>query len=890
MPVIDQLTAALTGRYDIEREIGAGGMATVFLANDVRHQRPVAVKVLNPELGAVLGVERFLAEIRVTANLQHPNLLPLFDSGEVAGLLFYVMPFVEGESLRARLEREKQLSIDEAVRIAAAVASALAYAHAHGVIHRDLKPENVLLQAGQPVIADFGIALAVSKAGGARVTQTGLSLGTPQYMSPEQAAGDRAIDGRSDIYALGCILYEMLVGDPPHTGSTVQAIIAKVLTERPANARSLRASVPVHVAFAVEKALEKLPADRWEDASHFADALQGRLMPAAERGDGAVVESEMAQRSRRPRSLSRLLMAVPWALAAVSTALTAWMVVRTPAPTSRGVVRLTFIPPKGARLSNSLGALGAISPDGRFLVYSGESPSGRQLWVRDLSQFAPRALAGSDNPRAPVFSADGKWVAYFDVVGLVYRKISLDGGTSITLFSNPEAYGVTWIRGDSLVFSHTPGVTAISRLYRMSAAGGTQIALLPADTSRASPAQLYPVAAPDGRTVFFIERTASGTTASDVIAVMSIDLPTITRTGISGTRVLGFSDGTLYYVQGDGVVMTVPFDLKRRHASGQPTPTSETVQLDGGVPKVSLSASGDLLYVAGSAAARPVFVRSGGQAIPLLNAERRFAFPRLSPDGTRIAIAISDANRTDVWIYTLASGSLERLTSEGSVNDRPEWSPDGRRVLFRSNRTGIASLWWQPVDGSGAAERVTPELDVAVQEGMISPDGRNLVYRVDSRAQARDIFMMALDGTQKPKPFLATPFDELTPRFSPDGKWIAYTSTESGRDEVYVRPFPGPGGRVIVSDSGGTEPLWSRDGRRLFYRHGDELVAVKMSVGSTLTVSGRELVLKGAYLSDRLHPMYDVTRDGDRFVMLQGGEGELQLSVVLGWARSMRAR
>ena len=237
---IAQLNTALAGRYVVEKEIGRGGMATVFLARDLRHDRLVALKLLDPELGAVLGVERFLSEIKVTANLQHPHLLPLFDSGEADGLLFYVMPFVDGESLRARLHREKQLPTDEAIVIAVAVASALEYAHQQGVIHRDLKPENILLQAGQAVVADFGIALAVSKAGGARVTQTGLSLGTPQYMSPEQATGDRVIDRRSDIYSLAAVTYEMLTGEPPHTGSTMQAIIARVLTDRP---RSVRATV-----------------------------------------------------------------------------------------------------------------------------------------------------------------------------------------------------------------------------------------------------------------------------------------------------------------------------------------------------------------------------------------------------------------------------------------------------------------------------------------------------------------------------------------------------------------------------------------------------------------------------------------------------------------------
>src|SRR5947207_978734 len=270
------LKTGLSGRYEIERQIGRGGMATVYLARDLKHDRRVALKVLNPELGAILGVERFLSEIKVTANLQHPNLLPLFDSGEVSGLLFYVMPYVEGESLRQRLDREKQLPVDEAVRIAVAIAGALDYAHQHHVIHRDLKPENILLQHGQPVIAHFRIALAVSNAGGARVTQTGLSFGTPQYMSPEQATVDRVIDGRTDIYSLAAMTYEMLTGEAPHTGTSAQAIIAKLMTEEVRPLTVLRRTVPVHVDAAVRHGLEKLAADRFASAGDFALPSPGR--------------------------------------------------------------------------------------------------------------------------------------------------------------------------------------------------------------------------------------------------------------------------------------------------------------------------------------------------------------------------------------------------------------------------------------------------------------------------------------------------------------------------------------------------------------------------------------------------------------------------------------
>src|SRR5687768_13001590 len=315
MPTTDRLNSALSGRYALERLIGEGGMATVYLARDVRHNRKVALKVLKPDLGAIVGVDRFLAEIQVTANLQHPNLLPLFDSGAADNLLFYVMPFIEGESLRARIDREKQLPVDDSLKIATSVASALDYAHRHGVIHRDLKPENVLLHDGNALVADFGIALAVSNAGGNRITQTGLSLGTPQYMSPEQATGDRVIDARSDIYSLGALTYEMLTGEPPHTGTTSQAIIARVLTEKPRSIRSSRPSVPVHLAQAVERALEKLPADRFASARELAAAMEERVPSATVASDtpsGAVADRETIDRPKR-----RMIALAPWMAAAV---------------------------------------------------------------------------------------------------------------------------------------------------------------------------------------------------------------------------------------------------------------------------------------------------------------------------------------------------------------------------------------------------------------------------------------------------------------------------------------------------------------------------------------------------------------------------------------------
>src|SRR5256712_541392 len=385
---LERLGAALAEHYAIERELGAGGMATVYLARDLKHDRHVALKVLRPELAAVLGIERFLSEIRVTAHLQHPHILPLFDSGQAGGLIYYVMPHVEGESLRQRLEREKQLPIAEALMLAGGVGSALDYAHRHGVIHRDIKPENVLFQDGQAVVADFGIALALSAAGGSRLTETGLSLGTPQYMSPEQATGDRLIDARSDIYSLASVLYEMLAGEPPHTGPTVQSVIAKVLTDRPRPLRQLRESVPPHVEAAVLKALAKVPADRFQTAAEFVDALARPGWAAA-----------LATPGRFGRVAARDV--APWAVAGLATgfALWAWLRPR-PEPLARPVARFTLALPPSAPLPEA-GPTRALSPDGSRIVYVSSLVTGNQLFSRKRDLLEPGPIARTQKPRTP---------------------------------------------------------------------------------------------------------------------------------------------------------------------------------------------------------------------------------------------------------------------------------------------------------------------------------------------------------------------------------------------------------------------------------------------------------------------------------------------------------
>src|SRR5512146_75622 len=480
-----RLSAALADRYRIERELGAGGMATVYLAQDLKHDRKVAIKVLHPDLAAALGAQRFLSEIKTTANLQHPHILPLHDSGEAGGLLFYVMPYVEGESLRDRLKRETPLPIDDAVRLAREVASALDYAHRQGVIHRDIKPENILLHDGSALVADFGIALAVQRAGGERMTQTGLSLGTPQYMSPEPARGEKQIDARTDVYALGAVLYEMLTGDPPFTGSTVQAIVAKVISAEPEPVTMLRKSTPQPVAATVHRALEKLPADRFATAQAFADALTAPVVPVAP-GTGAPHRgraSDWRAALGHPLVLGIAIIAV----AATSFAAREWIELRRAA--AGGVQRFAVdVPPT---IHGAVGTSLAISPDGSAVIFSGTDADGvSRLFLRRLDELTVAPIPGTESGVRPFFSPDGQWLAFW-VAGRL-MKVDLRGGAPQPIGDVVDMNGGTWTRDGTIV------VSTNSRLVLVPAAGGTTRTTAPLDSARGEASQFFPTATPDG--------------------------------------------------------------------------------------------------------------------------------------------------------------------------------------------------------------------------------------------------------------------------------------------------------------------------------------------------------------------------------------------------------
>jgi serine/threonine-protein kinase len=869
------LTAALADRYAIQGELGRGGMATVFLARDLRHDRRVAVKVLNPELGAVLGVERFLAEIRVTANLQHPNLLPLFDSGEAGGQLFYVMPFVEGESLRARLEREKQLPVDEAIRISVAVANALEYAHGLGVIHRDLKPENILLQAGQPVVADFGIALAVSKAGGTRVTQTGLSLGTPQYMSPEQATADRVIDSRSDIYSLAAVTYEMLAGEAPLAGPTAQAIIARLLTERPRPIREHRPTVPEHVEAVLERALEKLPADRIATAREFADALSGRTGVATTH-----------RRATRPPARGRLAVAAPWviAIAAAIAAIRGWTRPSAGAQDDP-VVRYELSFPPAQRPASALiftGATLAVSPNGRQFVFSVADSAGTHLELRGVNELRGQPLSGGKGGRLAEFSPDGSWIAFVSEDSKL-KKVAVRGGGPITLCDLPTPSGLTWISNESIAFSRLGGMVDRG-MWRVSASGGEPVRLTSLDSTSGEVLQWSPRTVPGGRYVLYTSVLGSLTAGHVGVASVETGVARAVKS-LPASYVLGYQDGRVIFVRADGTVHAARLDL-RTGTAGDPVPIMDSVAVFLSWAAAALSPSGTLITTRGYGLSRVVMVDQRGLVTPLIEQVRAFAHPKFSPDGRRLALTIGASGGSDIWLYDTVSRSIERVTTDRG-SDRAEWTPDGRRLVYSANRRqGRYGLWWQSVDASDEPEALY-STDNPIREVSVGPDG--IAFREDTPGRARDILYLKL-ADRKVSTVVSTPADDLMPRVSRDGKWLAYISDESGNYEVYVRPFPGGGGRVAVSTGGGTEPVWAPDSRAIYYRNGTKLMvaSVVAGPGNRFVIGDRRQLFEGAYAGHPYHQNYDVTRDGKSFVMIQPDDQDRKVVVIMNWMAEVR--
>jgi len=788
------------------------------------------------------------------------------------------MPYIEGESLRDRLTRDKQLSIPDAVRLATEVASALDYAHRRGIVHRDIKPENILLHDGQALVADFGIALAAVRAGDSRMTQTGMSLGTPAYMSPEQAMGERDIGPRSDLYALGAMTYEMLVGDPPFTGSTVQSIVAKVMTEKPVPPTRIRDTIPANVEHAVLTALQKLPADRFATAKEFSDALAH----AGRSGNyAATVATGTTRPTRptRPARLSRLAAAV--ALAGLgAAAMYLGLRTRLAASTAPQTLRFSLGLPPDVRIATPITNPIAISPDGDVIAFSGRMGDGPlQIFVRRMDEIGAEAVPGTEGGEQPFFSPDGKAIAFF--ANHQMKKVAVTGGPPTILADLPggPAYGACWVPDGRIVVSRG------NKLVLVPAGGGAPSLLSPTDTAT-DRLLMNPKVLPDGKTV--IATRWRGSTVSAGLWVAPIGEGKASDLELPGSYILGMIDNYLVYDTQAGMLMAVPFDLGRRKVTGPPVSVLDGIAVGAnGAAQAALSRNGTLVYQTGALLRHIVLTDLHGTTIMKVAEPNRYSVPRFSPDGMRISIGLLNQGTADVWMYDRRSQTLGRITTEGDVNDRADWTPDGKRIVFRSNRSGPLALWSQPADGTGKAELVLRDPEADIWEGVPTADGKSMIYRTGTIGTA-DIWIRDLTGDSPRRPLASTPFTEWSGRPSGDGKWLAYESNETGDYQVYVRPIIGDG-RLQVSVDGGVEPVWSPDGKHLYYRHGDEFISATIATTPELAVVGREILFKGDYPVTTGHANYDVSPDGKQFLLLRPVADSVRAIVVYDWAREFRA-
>ena len=814
------------GPYEIASAIGAGGMGEVYRARDTKLKRDVAIKVLPESYASDRDrLARSQREAEVLASLNHPNIAAIYGLEESDGRRALVMELVEGETLADRIARGA-IPLEEALPIAKQITEALEAAHEQGIVHRDLKPANIKVRADSTVkVLDFGLAKLNESAGSwqqaagsaslsptitspAMMTSVGVLLGTAAYMSPQQAKG-REEDKRSDIWAFGCVVFEMLTGKRAFAGDDVQDTLVAVLRDAP-DWSLLPANTPAPILKLLQRCLEK---DRKRRLDSAADA---RL----EIDDALTASPPTNLRTYEPAN--RRLGVLPWAIAVISLIIASATVVlwapwrAAPAPAA---VRMSAELGADASLVTDQGAAAVPSPDGRLLVFAAQKNGAgdSQLLVRRLDQLQATPLSGTEGARNPFFSPDGQWVGFFASGKL--KKISVTGGAVVTLCDAPNGRGGTWGEDGTIVFA--PDNVNQVRLRRVPSAGGTP---QPVTTlAQGETTHRWPQMLPGGKALLYASAPTTNSAWEDASLVVQ-PLPAgerkvVVRGGYYGRYL---PSGHLVYLH-EGTLFAAPFDLDRLEVTGPSVPVLEGVLANfGGTggAQVAVSGTGTLVYLPGqnqTTDAPIVWMDRSGKILPLRATAAVWSNPQFAPDGRRLAVDISDKQQTDVWVYEWARDTLTRLTFDPAHSEKPVWTPDGHRIVFRSQRNGgTYNLYWQRADGTGDVQRLTESKNQQFT-GSWHPSGKFLGFYETNSQTSEDLMILPMDGDEASgwKPgtatvFLNSPFREREPTFSPDGRWLAYMSNESGRDEIYVRPFPGPGGKWQVSSAGGQGPTWSR--------------------------------------------------------------------------------
>ncbi len=882
---------SLANRYEIISELGKGGMGEVYLAEDTNLKRQVAVKVL-PQPFALdkERLARFGREARLLASLSHPNIATIHGLEKSDDQQFLVMELVKGNTL-AEMLKKGPVPVDETLEICRQIAEGLESAHEKGIIHRDLKPANIkVTPEGKVKVLDFGIAKAFrekledtdlikSPTITDEITRPGLILGTAAYMSPEQAKS-KSVDKRTDIWAFGCILFECLTGKRAFEGETASETIASILKGEP-EWNELPAATHMDIRALIRRCLQK---DRNRRQHDIADARIEIEETLAE-GTGQFQKTFKAAQEVRTKGWRRI---APWSLFSVTVIIAAiafWSPWRSEQPLKKSITQFVINLPSTETLDPSLRPAVAISPQGRSIVYVSDNDDRTQLYLHEMDQLEATPIPGTIGASGPFFSPDGEWIGFFSSGKL--KKISLRGGTPQILCDATLGRGACWGPDNNIIFTAAPG----KGLWRISANGGDSQIVTTLDIDNDELTHRWPEILPGGKAILFTIRTSNNSSFDDTsIALFSIKTGQQSILIEGGTQASYVPTGHLVFARA-GALHAVLFDIERLQITGQSIPVLEHVIMDPatGAAHFSFSENGSLVYIQGDPwiAERKLFRINHQGKIQSLS-EKRYPLqtPQYSPDGKKLALTIEAAS-DDVWIYDIVRDNFIRLTYEAGSNVAPVWTPNSQRVTFSSNRAGPYNIFWKPADRSGAAEQLTASEYIDFPNSW-SPDAEVLIYSQNHPTTGLDLWLFSFKEENNPRKFIVTPYNEFASKFSPDGKWIAYVSDESGQNEVYVQQFPGPGGKEQISKNGGSFPVWAPNGEELFYINGNKMMAMKISTAPKFEVSSPRQLFVSESLSSGANPSipnYDISSDGYYFVIIRSEQEKdpTRIHVILNW-------
>jgi serine/threonine-protein kinase len=873
------------GPYEILSPIGAGGMGEVYKARDTRLNRDVAIKVLLHEVSNRPDLQaRFEREAQTIASLNHPHICTIHDVGRHDNTHYLVMEYLEGETLADRIGRGA-LPLDQVLKYAIEIADALDKAHRRGVTHRDLKPSNIMLTKSGTKLLDFGLAKLRQEAQpanalsalptNAAITADGAILGTVQYMAPEQLEGEEA-DARTDIFAFGTVVYEMATGKKTFEGKSQAGLIAAILDREPPAISSLQPAAPAQLDHLVKRCLAKEPDDRWQSATDLGYELKWIAGNPSQSVSGVSSTPIHTPQKRR-------FFAIPAWIAVVAVVLTAvavWIFKPAGSPHDQGVVRLEVSLPPGEKVEFSGGPPIAISPDGAQMVYG----TRETLYLRAIDNLDPKPISGTAGATNPFFSPDGQWIGFFAQGKL--KKIALTGGPAQVVCDASYGVGGSWGSDGTIYFAPSN----ISGLFKVPAAGGMPQEVTKLDRAKGEITHRWPQILPGNQALLFTVWTGPG---SDEKTVELLILATNERRVVSRGANTGRYIAPGYIVDSQaGSLFALPFNVSRLEVPSGAAPAPLDIQVNelGEGAAFAVSDEGMLAYLSGNKQfeRKLVWVDRKGNVEPLASPARGYENLNISADGKFAVVQTQGPNLT-IWIYDFARTTLTPFTTNGS-SQAAVWAPDGKHIAYRGTRNGFRNVYWKATDGNSEEEALTSDGSINTP-GSLSPDGKWLTFAENNPATGNFIWALPLDGERKRQLFQK---NATNPRFSPDGHWIAYRSQESGRSEIYVRPFQTGGGKIQISTDGGDEPLWSRDGRELFYINGDKMMAVDIRTQPTFTAGTPQLLFTGRYQSSpNGATAYDVSPDGKRFLKIQPASSEqatTQINVVINWPEELKRR